>query len=209
MSIATHTMTWPQASALAYKIECQLRPGCERIQVAGSTRRRSPSIGDLEFVIIPRREAGLFGSAQPGESILDVELRRLVDAGRLRPGRCNGERAKHYLIGGADIGVDLYLVTPATWGVQLALRTGPRQYSRSIVTQREFGGRLTDDRVVHDGRVWRRVDVQLGLPALGVDGKRPPGRICIPDPGASPLDTPEEADFLTMAGGWLDPQVRP
>ena len=142
MSSTVERLSWRQASALAYKVECQLRPVCERIQVAGSVRRKAESIGDIEFVITPKREPGLFGDAQPGESLLDVELRRLVEAGKLTPGRCNGERQKNYVLSSSGVSLDLFIVTRQKWGVALALRTGPADFSRSLVTpQGEGAGR--------------------------------------------------------------------
>ena len=209
MSSATHRISWRQASGLAYKVECQLRPACERIQVAGSVRRRSPDCGDIEFVLVPQREAGLFGAAQPGDSLVDVELARLVERGQLRPGRCDGERQKHYVLTRSGAGLELFLVTPATWGVQLAIRTGPRQFSAALVTTRDRGGRLNDAHVVYQGRVRPEDAGRWHLHTNAGNGR--PKRTWRPDPlaGGEPLATPEEADFLQLAGGWIDPEVRP
>lgn len=177
-----------EATELASELIEHLRPGCERIEAAGSLRRLSPWVGDLELVAIPRRRAGLFGAGQ-GDSLLDDALRQLTRLGFLIPGRSNGPRYKQYLLAdrAPSFQLDLFIVTAATWGVQLALRTGPADFSRAIVTTRSYGGLLRDGHYVCEGRV-RRSGHGIEEDLL--------------------LDTPEEADFLALAGGWLPPEQR-
>ncbi|MEM8739775.1 MAG: hypothetical protein AAGG38_15040 [Planctomycetota bacterium] len=193
MSTTTHRMTRRQAVKLAWQVQAQLRPGCERIEVAGSVRRKTPDVGDLEFVIVPKREAGLFGDASPGESLLDRVLGDLVDEGRLRRGERDGERQKQFVLARSGVKLDLFIVTPATWGVQLAIRTGPSNFSTALVMPRYRGGYLDDDLQISEGRAWRIPSYGAGI----VDGT-----------SAVALDTPEESDFLALAGGWVEPEDR-
>jgi DNA polymerase/3'-5' exonuclease PolX len=52
----------PDAERIAAAIVADLAPYCDRIQVAGSVRRRKEFVGDIELVAIPRYvPAGLFG----------------------------------------------------------------------------------------------------------------------------------------------------
>lgn len=39
-----------------------------------------------------------------------------------------------------EVAIDLFLVTPQSWGPQLAIRTGPAEFSRLLVTSVEHGG---------------------------------------------------------------------
>ena len=55
-----------QGQAVAEQVVLELSPFCERIQIAGSIRRKCPSVGDIELLIEPRtREASLTGDLFP------------------------------------------------------------------------------------------------------------------------------------------------
>lgn len=47
-------MKLARALAIALKIQEQLAPLCERIEIAGSIRRVRPEVGDVDLVILPR-----------------------------------------------------------------------------------------------------------------------------------------------------------
>ncbi len=48
---------------IAEKVKAQLAPHCERIEIAGSIRRKKPDVGDIEIVAIPKPyNIGLFES---------------------------------------------------------------------------------------------------------------------------------------------------
>ena len=157
-----------------------MAPGCERIEIAGSIRRQQDLVGDIEIVAIPKMRLDLFG--QPDGLLLDDCLYDLMWMGPLGKPKKNGKKYKQFEIAGWDgLHLDLFLVTPETWGVQLAIRTGPRSFSKAIVTPCKYAGLLRDGLAVRRGRVWDK------------------GR---------PLDTPEERDFLELAGGWVELQER-
>lgn len=171
-----------QAAGLVAKIEGVLREGCERIEPCGSFRRCRNTVGDIEFLIIPKPSASLWGEAVG--SALDPILGRLLNEGRLLPGRASGEKYKQFKIGSRpDIKLDLFIVTGDEWGVAMAIRTGPAQFSKAIVTQYRFGGLLPDGHTVKNNRVSDR------------DGR--------------PISTPTEADFLNLcACGYVEPHFR-
>ncbi len=71
-----------QAAAFKHLIE----PYCERVKVVGSLRRGRPTVGDLEYVVIPRFEerpgGGLFGAEEPElVNLLWSRLDELVESG--------------------------------------------------------------------------------------------------------------------------------
>ena len=205
MSTATTRVALRPAARLADKIAAVLSSACDRIEVAGSIRRDEPEVGDIEIVAIPATmPGGLFG--QTSVSRLDPILRDLVAEGRLARGLADGERYKQFQIPAAGgLRLDLFLVTFETWGVQLAIRTGPADFSRELVTERCRGGRLQDGLTIGRGRVWRTDQVARGMVDYS-DGTG--GSLFLPMDGAQPLDTPEEADFLALAGGWIEPAER-
>jgi len=197
---------------LASRLLESIGPACQRVEIAGSVRRQVPMVGDIELVAIDRKyKAGLFGDLE--ESALEMTLASLVAEGRIANVK-NGDRYKQFIVGRGSnmITLDLWIVQHQTWGVQLAIRTGPEEYSRAIVTQRCKGGLLRDGLIVKEGRVW----TQIG--ALAGDRQFPdwtqigalPGDRQFPDVDGlwSELRTPEESDFLALAGGWVEPAHR-
>lgn len=182
-----------EAEAVAMMLVAKLAPFCERIEVAGSIRRKMHTVKDIEIVAIPRTETlqvGLFG--EPGEpiSLLKQKLDSLVadgviekradDAGRFTW----GEKHQRALIreNGREIGIDFFAVLPpAQWGVIFAIRTGNYEFSRNLVTTITHGGKMPDDMRVADGALWRvdpkDRDVKLGI-----------------------VHTPEEKDFFEAIG---------
>lgn len=176
------------AGKIADALGAELNPGCERVDVAGSIRRRRPEVGDIELLCIPRWHTDLLGA--PLASKVVDELRRLVadnvladrDAdGRRLP---SGERYRQYIIVSLGCKLDLYATHACAWGLMLALRTGPASFSQSLVTRRIQGGRLLDGYEVAGGRLRRLSDGAL-------------------------METRDEHRFLeTYCGGWVAPEGR-
>jgi DNA polymerase/3'-5' exonuclease PolX len=169
---------------------CRLiEPVCERIEIAGSIRRQAALVGDLEIVCIPRLipdPRTLLG----GElvSALDRHVDRLVrnEHGNgpravafntIKP--ANGSKYKRLIRRGATgpiekMKLDLFAVLPpGSWGSLFAIRTGPWDFSRMLVTKRSQGGALPDNLQQRTGALW------------GPSGK---------------IDTPEETDFFAALG---------
>lgn len=194
-------MDYDSAQRTADALAEALQAGCERLAIAGSVRRREPRVGDFEIVAIPRRPPGLFDGVDADAMDLEQVIDALIDQGRMARGERMGPRYRQYELPrlsekmGAPVALDLFLVTAATWGVQLAIRTGPQEFSRALVTRRCYGGYLPNDCTVEQGRLWRgrQVDVETGQ---------------LLEPG-TPLATPSEADFLKLTvGRWIHPDQR-
>ncbi len=143
-------------------------PYCERIVVAGSIRRKKPTIGDLELVAIPVRmeQTNLFGDVAAVSYPLFDYLDSLVRQGAIQKiigaeyGRSAwGDRLRKFLVtttGQQTIyKVDLFLCVPETWGDTLTIRTGPKGFSAWLVTKRSQGGAMPDNMRHIDNRLWR------------------------------------------------------
>ncbi len=183
MSTGTR-LTLSQADALAAKIVAELAPACERIEIAGSVRRRKPTVGDLEILAIPRwgtrPSLDLFAPPEPVD-LLDARVAELVHQGMLAPHpECpaNGARYKRLWLPDPGLQLDLFLVRPpAEWAVLWLIRTGPADFSRDVVT------RLLP-RGMHctDGRIWRMNET---------------------------VPCPDERAVLALAGlPWIEPEER-
>ena len=135
---------WPLADAwmIAQRSVMLLMPLCQRVEIAGSIRRRKSEVGDIEIVCVPMTIGGLFRD-QPAYI---PPLGQVVK---------DGDRYKQYILG-EGIKLDLYFVLPpGEWGVIFTIRTGGAKFSRMVVTQRNKGGWLPSDMEVRDGALWQ------------------------------------------------------
>jgi len=152
MSTTRQQLPLPVAERLAAKIAMAIGPDCvAQIEVAGSVRRRRPKVGDIELLAVPNPKADLFGRPL-ADTLLDDRLDQLVREGRLKPGRCNGRKQKAYEVGAwPGLTLELYLCDRDCWGVHLAIRTGPADFSRRLVTPVDRGGLLPAGMAIANG----------------------------------------------------------
>lgn len=184
------------ARRAAERIVALLEPACERIEIAGSIRRQVAIVGDIEIVCQPKLGDG----SSPNVSAVDDRVEQLVPlSGNLFGGLsggdkspdsglrfntenpANGSRYKRLIWTGGPGGVprmkvDLFCVLPpASWGSLLAIRTGPGDFSRGLVTKRRHGGAMPDGLRQGDGALWDHEHCEK-------------------------IETPEEADFFAALG---------
>lgn len=167
-----------------------LKNACERIEIAGSVRRKKGTVKDIELVVVPKmlEVRDLFGVLYERENLLEKRLQELVTAGVLAvPAgvRNAGERMKKFDLARTVpvMRLDLFIVLPpAQWGSVFTIRTGPGDFSKWLVTGRKFGGAMPEGMVQLDGALYR-------------DGQV--------------VETPEERDYFAALGlPWLDPVKR-
>ena len=164
----------------------RLKPGCERIEIAGSIRRRKAEVKDIEIVALPQSnrvlEVNIFNQPTKTESQVDLILADMLRKGEFLGLTRNGNRFKQIktMLG---IKIDLFLVMPpAQWGVIYVLRTGPKGFSHWLVTSSQKGGALPANYQVRDGELLYH---------------------------GQALSTPEEVDFFGAIGlGWIPPEER-
>lgn len=173
-------MTYEQARGIGNALVAKLSRACVRIELAGSIRRKSPECGDIEIVCIAKRQKNLLGDAD-GPSLLDELLAREYQTGTFVARPKNGDKHKQFILPGGTQ-VDLFITTPECWPVIFALRTGPSQYSRALVTSRHHGGLLQNGCYVDSGRLYCEDE---------------------------PVDLRDERHFFEcITGGWLVPGKR-
>lgn len=125
------------ATSIADELIYQLRPGCNRIMVAGSIRRRRPMVGDIELVAIPRinKITDMFGNLVEDKNYLLPLLERYP-----KPFPKNGPKQKQIDLG--DVMLDLYITDFDRWPVIYTLRTGSAEFSHWLVKHKRHGGAL-------------------------------------------------------------------
>lgn len=169
-------MNLASADRLADQWIARLSPFCSRIEVVGSVRRRKPDPKDIEILAIPkvRLSKNLFGDEVPDGYYINDEL---TDEPLIK----NGNRYKQIGLNGMNL--DLFLVLPpAQWGYLMAIRTGPLDFSKWLVTPKRLGGGMPSYLTAKDGSLWNR-------------------KTAVP--------TPEERTFFTAMGlNYIEPEDR-
>ena len=129
-------------------------------QIAGSIRRQKPEVKDIEIVAIPEPTHNIFLEEDWSRpTYLDYQLRHMESDDELEMIK-GGRKYRQYRLA-EGINLDLFLVYDAAqWGVIYLIRTGPWEFSRWMVTQRNLGGALPSNAYVKDGllRVGGRYD---------------------------------------------------
>ena len=136
------------ALAVAESLRAALAPGCERIEIAGSLRRRKATVGDVELLYIPRHGE----TVAPGEmlsapcDLSSLAIAELETAGRLARrlkttgAETFGERNKLMLDVPSGIPVDLFATDAASWFNYLVCRTGGAESNVQIAGRAKARG---------------------------------------------------------------------
>jgi DNA polymerase (family X) len=122
-----------RAKAIADQIVGELRPFCQRVEIAGSIRRQCSTVNDIDLVVIPSDLAGLrervFRNStviQDGPLNLSV---RLADGSQLDIFFAHAGKS------------DLLESTPSNWGSILLCRTGSKEHNIKLASRARAGGR--------------------------------------------------------------------
>ena len=162
-----------------------MRPFCERIEIAGSIRREVEIVKDIELVCVPKIQVeevpvGLFGETVKVETNLFHQWAMSAGEGRplwIKTGtsetipwapKSDGKywRGVERL---SRMKIDIFLCTPVNWGAIFLIRTGNADFSQAVVTHgkninRRFeGGKLTIAGVPIETPEEEDVFRQLGL----------------------------------------------
>lgn len=118
-----------------------LEPSCEKIIVAGSVRRCKALVGDVEIVALARESQvqDLFGAeVSIGRTSVDDALDHFDEiehqGWRIDPTK-QGKINKRLIHIHTGLIADLYIITDRrAWGSYVVARTGPRLFSKEVVT---------------------------------------------------------------------------
>jgi DNA polymerase/3'-5' exonuclease PolX len=153
-------MQYEKAMAIAERVKAHLAPHCERIEIAGSIRRRKADVGDIEMVAIPKPyDVGLFASG----------IAQIVSVWPKVRGELPCKYTQRMLPEG--IALDLFFATEENWGLIYAIRTGSADYSHRVLAcgwvrngYKSVNGMLTRDGVAVPVREERDLFRLAGVP---------------------------------------------
>ena len=128
-----------------------MRPHCDKLMIAGSVRRQSPTIGDIEILALPtwRKETDLFGDPVKSDNLLyrwattEAMAMGFKWVKGLAP---EGGYWKAELPTGESL--DLFLPKPEGWAAQVLIRTGSAEFTRGIMTHAPRRGYRFEDGVL-------------------------------------------------------------
>jgi DNA polymerase/3'-5' exonuclease PolX len=133
---------YAQVKAIADELVSRLAEACQRIELAGSLRRQSAEVGDIEIVATAKGD----------------EVDRLLSGWPVTLVK-NGPKYKQFLFttkNGEPYQADLFLQPdPATWGVNFTIRTGSADFSRWLVSPVPQGGGMPAGYQSKGGRIWQ------------------------------------------------------
>lgn len=199
--IETTSFEYRYAKKVADRIIEILSPHCDRIDIAGSIRRQTMYVKDIEIVCIPKKifkATDIFGG---GNWVVCNEFITAIDFMKLSviKGTINGRYMQIKIKG--DIKMDLFMPREEDYYRMLAVRTGSKEYSAKIIAHgwTELG--------------WCGTPVGLRKKSDCFAIRNHEGKIvswkCINDNGEKPPVWPSEESFFEWLGiRWTEPKYR-
>lgn len=170
-------MELERALTVANRAIEKLKPYCDKIEIAGSIRRRRPFVHDIDLVCIPSNQ---------GQFI--TQLRQLG------PFRMGG--GKLIRVSNPGLELDVYIATPEIWATLLLIRTGSKAHNIKLCKLAlnqsmrlhadgsglfRLGGMVATDDAADGSQEETRIagDTEESIfEALGLPFKRPEEREC-------------------------------
>lgn len=125
MSDQSKRYPYAEAYRIALDVLEQLKPHCERVEIAGSVRRKKVEVGDIEIVAIPKPysigllESGFATVVNKWEKVKgELEFGKTKYTQRILP---------------EGIKLDIFIAEEGNFGSILAIRTGSADYSHYVL----------------------------------------------------------------------------
>jgi len=181
MSTTENRIPLRRAQMIADRFIAYLSPFVSKVCVAGSVRRESDYVGDVEVCCVAKDEFSMGQAFPEGYKGMVV----------------NGTRLKRFKYPESGVQIECYITTEADWGRILAIRTGSRDYSHAQLAmtwnRRGFCG-------TPDGL--RRKDECIRKSTWRI---KPEYKNC---PTLPPVFDSEEKFFAFLGISWIEPSKR-
>jgi DNA polymerase/3'-5' exonuclease PolX len=122
----------------------------QRLQIAGSLRRKKEFVGDIELVGIPH--AVLDPNSFWATPISPIGgITSLMKTFGYKAEKTGEKYIK--FVSSHGMNVDLFMCTPETWGCIFMIRTGSAEFTRKMVTHKFYGGWCPNRLCFSNGRL--------------------------------------------------------
>ena len=172
-----------KAQAIAEKLIEEFRPYCERVEVAGSIRRKKEFVKDIELVVIPKKilvpknpQLSFFDEAEMIEQWSPGYI-EVVNRYKAIRGKAIGKATQRLLPEG--IVLDLFTANEKNWGMIYAFRTGSADYSHFVLAGGycKRGYRSVDGFLTRDGNLIEVPEEEVLYKIIGMQWIEPEERI--------------------------------
>lgn len=125
-----------------------LEPFCLRLQVAGSVRRKCPTIGDIDLVCIPKTRDVMDIFGEPTGETENLLGKEIHETCKEKGWVISKDGPQCIIFESAGVQVDIWMGKPTNWGTLLMCRTGSKEHNIWLAMGAEKrGGRWNP----HDG----------------------------------------------------------
>lgn len=134
-------MKLEEAIKIAAHVFAYLAPYCEKIEVAGSIRRKKPNVKDIEIVCVPKEVLVMHDLFNEDVTQRDPRFVCAVNVWPKVKGEPTGRHTQRiipYEDGKKSIKLDLFMCRPDNFGVIFAIRTGPADFSQNMIAKRAY-----------------------------------------------------------------------
>lgn len=164
------------ARKCADRLVARLQPACERIEIAGSIRRRRPQCGDIDLVIVPKLKPvhDLFGNVVANTNLAVLEIKKVFTELK---GLLVKDGDNYMVIESSGIQVDIWFGTAETFGTLWMCRTGSKAHNIWLATgAAKRGGHWNPHQGLRvAGKTWSRTEEEI-YAAIGVPFLPPEAR---------------------------------
>ena len=163
-----------RATAIARALVEEMQPHCERIMIAGSIRRGSETIGDIEICALPRwaKDTDLFGAPYPVENTLYAWAVAQEKDGKIAWTKGFDPRGRYWQgVLPTGLKLDLFLPIPEGWAAITLIRTGSAEFTERVMGFAKYRGYRFDAGVLKtiDGEVVLVEDEREVFDLLGLE----------------------------------------
>lgn len=168
------------AQNIATRFINYITPYCSKVNIAGSVRRKSDYVGDVEVCVVAKDEFSM-GTCFP-EGFKGMVV--------------NGSRLKRFKYPESGIQIELYITNESDWGRILAIRTGSSAFSHHLAVRwSRMGWTGTEDGLRRKSECIKKSTWKI----------KPEYKNC---PTLPPVFDTEEKFFNFLGIEWTEPEKR-
>lgn len=196
-------MILSEAQFIAKETLERLRPHTERIDIAGSVRRKKTDVKDIEIVALPLEEGiGLFGDIVIRSQGFTDNVKSL---GQIAKGDPHEGRYCCIILPEYAVQVDLFIPQRHDYFRQFAIRTGSAEYARDHIAAawRKKGWVGTEDGLRLESECYATVHT-----VFGVSTPKQKWHCTTDTPTLPPVWGSEEEFFDWLGEKWIKPEER-